>query len=308
MAVGGLGSLINRIGNLDSKNPTIEKAVTQSSFQQCNATKSVELTSLTQINNKPLFYRSFGTPSRPPIVFVHGLGGTSDFYTPLIQALGLENSHTLHLFDLEGHGLSPSSPLSKISIDTIADDIHGVFDRARLTPDATLIAHSMGCLAAVQFALKHPDKISKLILIGPPPSPLPEAMSTAVHGRAEIVRSKGMHAVVDAVATAGTSDTTKKLNPLAVAAVRMSLLGQDPEGYARGCTALAEAKPLNFTVLQSQTLIITGSHDKVSSPHVCQGYTERIVSKASLRILDDVGHWHLFEDLQNTASAVQEFL
>ena len=117
-----------------------------------------------------------------------------------------------------------------------------------------------------------------------------------------------MHAVVDAVVDAGTSEKTKTTNPVAVAAVRMSLLGQDPEGYAKGCTALAEAKALDFAAIQPRTLIITGTEDKVSPPHLCEKYLEGLGDKGSLHVVENVGHWHVLEDFQSTANAVKVFL
>ena len=56
--------------------------------------------------------------------------------------------------------------------------------------------------------------------------------------------------------TAGTSAKSKTDNPIGISAVCLILLGQDPEGYAKGCTALAassEAIPL--TQIKAQTLI-----------------------------------------------------
>ena len=241
-------------------------------------------------------------------MFIHGLGGSTEFYTPLIQALALERSHSLHLFDLEGHGLSPTSPLSRLSIDSFATDMNGIFENANISSGATLVAHSMGCLVAIAFALTHPEKVSKLILIGPPPSPLPEDDRNATYVRAETVRTKGMISIVDADVTAGTSAKTKTSNQLAVAAVRMSLLSQDPEGYAKACTALAEAKGLDLGAIQAKTLIVTGSEDKVSPPQLCEKYAEALNEKAKLHVLQDVGHWHIFEDLQGVASALTDFL
>jgi pimeloyl-ACP methyl ester carboxylesterase len=308
VSVTGLGTLTNRIGSASSKNPTINRVESISHIQHCNAAKSIDTTSLTSINNKLLHYKRSGEFSGPPIVFVHGLGGSAEFFTPLISSLSLERSHSVHVFDWESHGLSPSSPLSKISIQSLAEDLNGVVSKADTELGVTLVAHSMGCLIAVQFALTHPEKVSKLVLLGPPPSPLPEADSTATHARAETVRMQGMHAVVDAVATAGTSEATKSSNPLAVAAVRMSLLGQDPEGYAKACTALAEAPALDFAALRPRTLIITGSEDKVSPPQLCEKYVEDLQGRASLQVLQNVGHWHVFEDVQGTASAIEGFL
>jgi pimeloyl-ACP methyl ester carboxylesterase len=308
VSVTGLGTLTNRIGETKSTNPITSQVANISHLQQSNARFGIDPSVLTQINNKPLYYKSVGNDSGPPVVFIHGLGGSAEFYTPLIQSLGMEKSHSLHCFDLEGHGLSPTSPLSKLSIDSFATDVNGVFEKANFTSKATLIAHSMGCLVAVHFALAHPDKISKLILIGPPPSPLPDAGRAATHARAETVRTKGLASIVDAVATAGTSEKTKTSNQLAIVAVRMSLLGQDPEGYAKACAALADAEGLDFSALQTKTLIITGSEDKVSPRSLCEKYLEELKVEARLQVLQGVGHWHVFEDLQGVASAIQSFL
>lgn len=308
VSVTGLGSLMNRIGSLNSDNPVVDQVKKTSYLQQTNAAKIVDSSSLTQINNKPLYYKSFGQTSGSSIVFVHGLGGSTEFYDPLIQALGLERSHSLHCFDLEGHGSSPTSPLSTLSIESFAEDVRGVFEKANITTGATLVAHSMGCLVATQFVLSHPDKVTKLILLGPPPSPLPEAGRTATYARADTVRAKGMQSIVDAVAMAGTSGKTKASNPVAVTAVRLSLLGQDPEGYSKACAALAGAKALDFSAVQPETLIITGSEDKVSPQQLCENYVKGRNGRASLQVLQDAGHWHIFEDLQGTADAIRTFL
>ena len=308
VSVTGLGTLTNRIGDAKSTNPIVSQVTSTSHLLQSNAAKSIDSTLLTNINSKPLHYKSLGNTSGSPIVFVHGLGGSSEFYTPLIQSLDIANSHSLHLLDLEGHGLSPTAPLNRLSIEAFAEDVNGLFEAAKITSSATIVAHSMGCLIAVQFALAHPDKVSKLILIGPPPSPLPEAGSAATYARAQTVRTKGMASVVDAIVSAGTSEKTKTSNQLAVTAVRMSLLGQDPEGYAKACAALAGAHGLDFAAIQAKTVLITGSEDKVSPVQLCEEYMEQLNGKASLQVLDNVGHWHVFEDLEGVAKIVQDAL
>jgi pimeloyl-ACP methyl ester carboxylesterase len=301
--VTGLGRLTNRIGSYTAANPG---PALISSLQFNNANKAVHGFGLTSINNKPLNYKKLGSGS--PIVFIHGLGGTLDFWTPLIQTLELEHKHTLHLFDLEGHGLSPTSPLNKLSIRSYANDVNGVFEHASIHSGATLVAHSMGCLVAARFALEHPQKVSKIILLGPPPSPLPEVASKGSYARAETVRTQGMNNVVDAVVTAGTSEATKKQNQVALVAVRLSLLGQDPEGYAKGCTALASSaeETLDWKLIQSKTLIITGDEDKVSPPQLCEKM--ELSNKVPPVVLPGVGHWHIYEDLQGVANAVSSFL
>lgn len=115
--------------------------------------------------------------------------------------------------------------------------------------------------------------------------------------------------MVDAVVEAGTSEESKRTNPVAITATRLSLLGQDAEAYAKACTALAEATqefPLgDFKV---DTFIITGSEDKVSTPQLCNSFAKRLGSGKSVEVLDGVGHWHVFENLPKVAKTVQDLL
>lgn len=264
--------------------------------------------SLTIINSKPLYYAQRGQAGKPPMFFVHGLGGTSDFFMPLVSSLDLGSTHALYFSDLEGHGLSPTRASSRLSVRSFADDLYGVFQHAGAASGAILVAHSMGCLVAIDFVLSHPNLVEKLILLGPPPIPLPEAASKGSFDRAALVRTGGMSAVVDAVVNAGTSQKSKNQNPLGIAATRLSLLGQDPEGYAKACAALAGAtSKLAIEAVRCQTLIVTGTEDKVSPPTLCEKYKDSM-KKCDVKVLEDVGHWHAFEDVNGVAGAVKTML
>jgi pimeloyl-ACP methyl ester carboxylesterase len=299
--------LKNTISEPASTNQTIQRIAKETHIPVANLSKTLGGVGLTSINSKHLYYQHAGVQNGSPVVFVHGLGGTSEFYSPLITALGLDKTHSLHLLDLEGHGLSPTSAASTISISSYASDFAALAHHAKFS-GATVIAHSMGCLVALTLALKHPELVSKLVLIGPPPNPLPEAGQNGSIARGALVRSSGMAGVVDAVVTTGTSAMSKAENPLAIAAIRMSLLGQDPEGYAKGCTALAGAtQTLPVQNLKAQTLIVTGDEDKVSPPQVCEKYSSEI-KDAKVHVLPQVGHWHNFEDIAGVGKAVGPFL
>lgn len=307
VSISGLGQLKNRIRE---GNPLESLATAPSDLTLPSTSTSKTITGgyLKQINGKLLYYKKQGSDGSP-IVFVHGLGGSSEFYTPLINSLGLDKSHELHLSDLEGHGLSPTSPLSVISIESLANDLAGVFGIAGLssTSGTTLVAHSMGCLVALQFAIKNPGLVHKLILLGPARNPLPDPAINAFNNRAELVRDKGMLAVVDAVCASGTS-TTSKASGVGLTAVRLSLLATEPESYAKACMALAGSKPLPIKSIKCETLIITGEEDKVSPPALCTSYSQRISQSLPPVVLKDVGHWHVFEDVEGVVAAVQSFL
>jgi pimeloyl-ACP methyl ester carboxylesterase len=265
---------------------------------------------LDTINNKPLYYRRLGNEEniQNPVVFVHGLGGSNDYFMPLISTLGLVHTHVSHLYDFEGHGLSPTSLLSKISIESLAEDLNGVFEHASIAPGATLVAHSIGCLIAVQFILANPGKVSKLILLGPPKSPIPDIEKLNLRGKVHSVRANGMSAAAKSEVDWNTSKKTLTSNPVAATAVKLSVLGQDPEGYAKACQALVDAQELDFGGVQAKTLIITGSEDEVSPPELCEKYKIAMQGRASVEILAGVRHWHVFEDCAGVAKAVKEFI
>ena len=306
ITVTGLGTLTNTVDSPNEVNAT--PSAIKNTTHILTSNTSCPATSLTIFpGKKALFYKTTGNPSGTPVICIHGLGGSHAYFQPLHPLL--TSSHHIHLFDLEGHGLSPTSASSTLSIASFARDVEAVIAHAGLKSGFTLIAHSMGCLVALKFALSNPGSVGTMILMGPPPTPLPEAAAMNNKARARLVREKGMPAVVDAVVAAGTSQKTQAENHLALAAVKLSLLGTDGEGYTKACTALAGSKDEALEVEKLEgvrTLILTGDEDKVGSEAVCTGYEEKI--GAEVKTLQGVGHWHLFEDGEGCGREIGSFL
>jgi pimeloyl-ACP methyl ester carboxylesterase len=298
--------LTNRITCEGANNDTLRKVEDESSIPTTNLSKTINGIGLANINNKPLYYQNIGS-GEDSIILIHGLGGTTECWYPLISTLSLEKSHSLHLFDLEGHGISPTSPLSVLSMASFADDLKGIYEHAGIS-SATIIAHSLGSLVALTFSIAHPQLVKRLILLGPPPSPLPDAFIGMLISRAATVRTKGMASIVDFNYKPSISQKVRDTNPIVTAALRLVMMGQDPEGYAKACSALAGVKSaLEVERLNVETLIITGDEDEISSPEVCQQYAKLMKAREPV-ILNGVGHWHMFEDVTGVASAIKTFL
>lgn len=304
VSVTGLGTLTNRIASPTSVNATVERVASESHIPLSNI--KAPLSTLISIGPKHLFYQKLKakTGLGEDVVFLHGLGGSSSYFTALMAPL--QEHANLHLMDLEGHGLSPTSASSTLSIASFAKDTADILDAAGAR-EVTIVAHSLGCLVAAQLALERPELVKKLVFMGPPLSPLPEAGVTGMLARSKAVRENGMWDVANTISQTATAEETKTSNPTGVAAVRISLLGQDPEGYAKGCTALASAPDLDFAQIKVPTLILTGSEDKVSPPALCERYASQI-SGSKVDTLDKVGHWHLFEASERAARLVVNFV
>jgi len=316
ISVTGLGTLRNKIAKADANNHVTKRIQEESVIPINNLSITNGGLGLTTLpNGKRLRAMKSGSGAHS-IIFIHGLGGSSSYYTPVLAGLGLnkddQSQYTSLLFDLEGHGMSPTKATSKITIESYAEDIQGLIETLQIPTDngVTLVAHSMGCLVASLFASQHSDIVKRLVLIGPPPCPLPAGGADASIKRAAAVRAEGMRNVGLTVATAGTSAKTKSDRPLAFTTVHMSLLSQDPEGYAKGCTALAGAKDLSIDFAKlgksTKSLVITGEEDKVSPPAHAQKLAETLGSEA--KVLPEVGHWHVFEDVEGVTKAMKTFL
>lgn len=111
VSVTGLGTLRNTISDFSATNDTVAQVTQYSHIPVSNLNKTCGGIGLRPINRKQLYYRKVGS-SEPPIIFIHGLGGSSEYFSPLVTSLSLADSHSLHFIDLEGHGLSPTSAAS----------------------------------------------------------------------------------------------------------------------------------------------------------------------------------------------------
>ncbi|KAJ4296708.1 hypothetical protein N0V90_006756 [Kalmusia sp. IMI 367209] len=315
ISVTGLGTLTNRIASLEALNVTLERYKKNDSlFGLVNAAKSPNAKVLTTINSKPLSYKKAGKANGPPMVFVHGLGATSEYFTPLISAMNLGDKYSIHLFDIEGHGLSPSHPLSTVSLSSLASDLNGVFEHAGIASDATLIADSMGCLIALKFVESHSMKVSKLVLMTPTHPSLLDALSEDLYKSAETARAWGMMAIVDNAASITTQGNPSLLGPLALAAMRMSLLGQDSEGYAKGCMAFARAKEElegrnpQRKEMKMRSLVIEGDQSESSLGELRGLYAHALGDDLRIACLNQISQWAVFQKLEELARVVDGFL
>ena len=242
--------------------------------------------------------------SGPAVLFVHGLGGTNSFYQPQAEALA-ERFRVIRP-DLEGAGRSPLSGSGALSIEEWARDLTALVEQLGVD-DLRIVGHSMGTLIAQELAIALGDRVSALALLGGVKAP-GDAGRTANRERAGKVRDGGMAAVAGTVVGAATSEATRRDHPERAAFVRELLLRQPPEGYARSCEALAAATEPDTAKISAPMLLVTGSEDKVGAPAASEEIAGRVGQDATVRVLDDVGHWTAVEAPAEVTRELQKFL
>ena len=120
-----------------------------------------------------------------------------------------------------------------------------------------------------------------------------------------------MQEIAQALMVGATSADTRQRSPLAAAFVRESLLRQDPDGYARSCEALADAKPAALERIEAPTLLVTGDEDtrRAAAGGARDGRAAAHV-KGGVRVvvLNRCGHWTPTERPQECARELRDFL
>jgi pimeloyl-ACP methyl ester carboxylesterase len=104
----------------------------------------------------------------PAVVLLHGYGVSGTYMLPLARALAAR-SCTAYVPDLPGHGRSPRGG-SGLGIRELADAFCAWLDAAGLARPP-VVANSMGCQVVTDLAVRRPDRVGPLVLIGPTVDP-----------------------------------------------------------------------------------------------------------------------------------------
>jgi len=113
-----------------------------------------------------LSFRKLGNGK--PLFILHGLLGSSDNW----QTLGkqLAENFTVYLIDQRNHGRSPHSP--EHNYDLMSEDLVELMHDESLEK-VMLIGHSMGGKTVMLFALQHPEKVERMVVVDISPKEYP---------------------------------------------------------------------------------------------------------------------------------------
>ena len=89
-----------------------------------------------------------------------------DFESPIWRHLyqELSRDHSFFRYDARGNGLSDRD-VSDVTFEKFVDDLEAVVDAAGIDPFA-LLGISQGCAVSIAYAVRHPERVSHLVLLG----------------------------------------------------------------------------------------------------------------------------------------------
>jgi 3-oxoadipate enol-lactonase len=244
------------------------------------------------------------------VLFIHGLGGTMNAWTPLLPAL---SRYRCVRPELPGAGrsrkafaLGEATPHGgKISVDTHVDSLIRICDALGITR-THVAGHSFGTIIGLHLAAKRPTLVKSLSLFGAMAQPVPQQRDN-MRARASAVREQGLFETAQGISDVALSSSTKETQPVTVAYVRESVLAQDVEGFARNCIALSEAQSANLQLVSCPTLIVNGDEDVVTPLSGARWLADQLKS-ARVETLSRCGHWPMQERSAECQRLMRDFL
>lgn len=245
-------------------------------------------------NDIELYFEESGEGD--PIIFVHGWMEDYSMWSSQIEYFSRE--HRVIAYDQRGHGRS-DKPEKGYSIRTLSDDLYSFTQNLNIER-FTLIGHSMGGMTAMVFALDHPEKISRLILIGT------DAKSTL---SLRIMLWTLLHVLPYSTFAEGSDikyfKPSEKMKKEATERALRTPKYAAYECFKEFCT--------NYDIrdrvsgIKVPTLIIVGDKDNLTPIKLSQ-YMNRQIKGSKLIIIPDSKHMPMIEKPEKVNAIIDEFI
>jgi pimeloyl-ACP methyl ester carboxylesterase len=254
-----------------------------------------------EILGSTIAYESIG--DGPPVVFLHGLGSTSNVWHA--QRIGLQKSHRAITVDLPGSGRS-SKHERTYSMLRWAEQMDALAGHLNLAP-FVLVGHSMTTILAQNFAARYPHRVRGIVLCGAMTEQTP-AMREAFGKRVEQVLKEGMLTVAEQVLAGAISAATRESPSALPGLYREMLQANDPPSYAAQCRALMEASAqADQPKIACPTLILVGDQDAVT-PIANAKAIAAAVRGATIRVIPATAHLTMAERPEAFNASLMDFL
>jgi len=110
-----------------------------------------------KVNGMQMYYEVSGAGD--PLIVLHGAYMNIPSMGAIIPKLA--KTHKVYALELQGHGRTTDID-RPITYQNLADDVAAFMDAVGL-PKADVFGYSMGSAAALQLAIRHPEKVNKLV-------------------------------------------------------------------------------------------------------------------------------------------------
>jgi pimeloyl-ACP methyl ester carboxylesterase len=231
---------------------------------------------------------------RPPLILIHGAGGSFLSWHPFQRRLEGETVYTL---DLPGHASSEGE--SRQFVGEYAADVAGFMENLAIE-SAVIVGHSMGSGIALTLALEYPHKVRALALMGGGAKLRVAPFILTLAGSLETF-PEAVERINRACFGSHTSDELLGLSKKNMLNTRPSVLHNDLLACDRFdvITRLAN--------IHVPALILCGTEDEMTPPRSSQ-YLKDNLPNAQLHFLEATGHMLMLEQPETVVKLLKQFL
>ena len=253
----------------------------------------------------PAYAYTGGRPfdaSMPAIVFIHGAAFDHSVWQWQSRYFAHHGFSVLAV-DLPGHGRSPGA--LRDSIGEYAEWIAAMLDAVGV-PQAMLVGHSMGSLIALETALRHGPRVTKLALVGTA-SPMPVGDAFIAAAREEPPVGQEMEAVWGHSRLAQLASSAVPGASLLSASRRLNARSKPESLHAalNACnTYRADAAKLKQ--LSIPALVVAGKRDQMTQFKAGKAVADSIPGARFVAL--DAGHSMMSEAPRELLDALRGFL
>ncbi|HSR94743.1 MAG TPA: alpha/beta hydrolase [Solirubrobacterales bacterium] len=218
----------------------------------------------------------------PPIVLCHGITATRRYVVHGSRALE-RAGNTVVAYDARAHGESDPAPGGEgYGYPELVGDLEAVIAGVVGEERFVLAGHSMGAHTAVAYALRHPERLRGLVVIGPVYMGEISAETLAYwDGLAAALETGGVEGFVDYIDREQQTDLAWRDSVLRFTRERM-LQHRHPEALVEALREVPRARPFEameeLESIQVPALVVA-SHDAADPGHprrVAEAYAERL--------------------------------
>lgn len=243
-----------------------------------------------QVNGLNMYYEVHGAGR--PIVLLHGGLLTIDLsFAALIPALAA--TRQVIAVELQGHGRTADIERA-ITFENLSDDVVALLDQLG-TARTDLFGFSLGGLTATQTAIRHPDRVDRLV-------------AASVHFRPDgyhpEIRNPALHAGSTRMPTAADFAEMQRA---------YARIAPDP-GHFGAFMAKTSGVAMAFEgwsddalgAITAPTLVLVGDHDFVRLEHA--GQMRELIPGAQLAVLPDCTHMAVTQRVAELIPMLDRFL
>jgi 3-oxoadipate enol-lactonase len=249
-------------------------------------------------------YETAGDADRPPLVFLHGIGGAARVWRDQLAAFG--DRYRAIAWDMPGYG--GSLPLARVSIVTLAEALQDFLLGTGATRPI-IVGHSIGGMIVQQWLVKYPRAARAVVL----------AQTSPAFGKSDGNWQKSF--IEARLGPLDRGETMRSLAPMLV----NELVGDDPDRggmeIARECVASVREASYRAAILALldfdqrkalgaiavPTLVLSGSRDK-NAPAPMMAKMATHIPSATYVELEGAGHLVNLERPEAFNRTLEQFL